>query len=269
VVGNLGENILAGWAGLALLAKQVALDIKAMTSEEIEKKLAEMQPPTPAWTPQSDETAVPGAAVAWWGVAGWVGITDQGSGSVDAWWTNAAEVMRWKTTINLDEVEMIADPYDRRENSEWKMMTYCSQTAQDNAKKIFGLIFPWWDWSAQKTKEATEGWNIQWSRKSGESVEHYISTIANVTDNSELWWGELTATVADLFVSSSSRHGHRALAFATLSESWEQNRYVLDPYRNIDRQSTRPIPLSEYTANIERIDYYSSETVIVENGVLT
>jgi hypothetical protein len=70
--------------------------------------------------------------------------------------------------------------------------------------------------------------------------------------------------VADLFVSSSSEHGHRALAFATVNSAGEQDRYVLDPYRNTNKKSTKPIPLNDYTATIQRIDFYTSETVILD-----
>jgi hypothetical protein len=45
------------------LAKQVALDIKAMTPEEIEAKLAEMQPPTPEVPATLVSDTIPSAAV--------------------------------------------------------------------------------------------------------------------------------------------------------------------------------------------------------------
>lgn len=261
VVDNLGENILAGWAGLALLAKQVALDIKAMTPEEIEAKLAEMQPPTPEVPATLVSDTIPSAAVPWAAVVAWAGMDKTENETAPQ---SSAELIEWKKTIPLHQVELIADPYDSRENSEGKRMTYCSQTAQDNAREIFGLIFPWWDWSAQKTKEATAWGNIEWSRKSNESIDHYVTTIDNVTDNTELTtWGQ-EAMVADLFVSSSSEHGHRALAFATVNSAGEQDRYVLDPYRNTNKKSTKPIPLNDYTATIQRIDFYTSETVILD-----
>lgn len=50
---------------------------------------------------------------------------------------SAAMLLQGKKTIQFEGIKRKADPYDQRGE-----MTYCSQTAQDNAQNIFGVILP-------------------------------------------------------------------------------------------------------------------------------
>lgn len=172
---------------------------------------------------------------------------------------SAAILLQGKKTIQFEEIKRKADPYDQRGE-----MTYCSQTAQDNARSIFGVILPGWDGTAAATQEVTAWGKIQASAKSGESVDKYLQTVERKRKNADYFRVPPPgAVIADIFATSKRAEWHRALAFLAIDPTTgKSERYILDPYRN--KKSREPIPLSTYNGTITRADFYSATTIVVK-----
>ncbi len=173
--------------------------------------------------------------------------------------TLALPLLQGRQTIAFETIQGKADPYEEKNE-----MTYCSQTAQDNAKNIFGIVLPWGDGTAANTERVTRWWRIANSAKSGESVSSYVSTVENKSSNRAFFRDPPpNAVIADIFAKSRRAEWHRALAFIAVDPTTgKTERYILDPYRN--KRSTMPIPLDRYNGSITRADFYTSTKVVIK-----
>lgn len=173
-------------------------------------------------------------------------VVKKASWAIEAVWEFVGGIFR--TFINFSKIK--SNPPERKGK-----MTYCSRTAQKNAK-FFWVRIP--DWDAR-----------EWVHKPIIDKEHFINTKTKSWNNNAYIDINIaspdTANFADISVESDTvnwrRYWHRAIAF----KNDDGQRYVLDPYYSW-WYSTKPIPWDKYPRHkkAEQINFYNAPKQSIE-----
>lgn len=136
---------------------------------------------------------------------------------------------------------MKSEPFERSN----KGTTLCAKTAWSNAQN-FGINLPRgnaYD-AARETPISSAFKKTVGSVDQPKKISTDFSKFAS------------DSNFADIYTTSKSQYGHRAIAFLNQSD---HQRYVLDPYSN--KQKTDPIPLMEYQEKrgVIQANFYKSE----------
>lgn len=189
------------------------------------------------------------------------------------------ERLKNKKVIDPATMESKADKYEYR-----KWSTWCSETAQDNAREIF------------HRKLINGNAHIAICRRplSGYVKTIQLNKIPKLTKEKvtlpEYWKTEKRdslkdlprptkdnpGTIIDLWVLSSSKHWHRTLWYFDFSKGENGERMVLDPYRSHIRwdkkRSRKPVTLNKYidshnykaNRNVFCARFYTSDYIVWE-----
>ena len=160
-----------------------------------------------------------------------------------------------KNQILFSDIE--SSPFEK-----WQTATLCSATAQKNAKDIFGIVIP--SWNAKDAEDLDMTTATQDSNKRYISLETKNAYIESIIWKDAFSQAPSAASVADVFVKSTSKYGHRCFAFKKFPQNeW----YILDPYRAPDSKSNKPKKLSDYAKKntITKVNFYETDTVVVDS----
>ncbi len=151
-----------------------------------------------------------------------------------------------------------SSPYESSPTS-----TLCSATVQKNAQNIFGITIP--------SGNAIDAQNLDLDTTKKDANGRTIPVDTREAFIGSAVWSDsfllipTRATMADVFVESSNKNGHRCLAFKKLpTNEW----YILDPYRSPDTRSVKPKKLADYTKNnkIVKVNFYDTNVVIASDS---
>ena len=117
--------------------------------------------------------------------------------------------------------------------------TMCSRTAYKNARQ-FWVNIPAGNAYAASIVTPTDKDHYKRSVPEDKAKTKPRNSWATLNTDTITWNKDVN--FADIYVSSSSKYGHRAVAF-----KWDDTWYVLDPYRAWGR-STKPIPMDVYAS---------------------
>ena len=160
-----------------------------------------------------------------------------------------SNILKWNTSWWVDVSEIKSLPFYKNTGTG---VTWCSATARLNWSN-FGLQLP--------RGNAFDAW--------AKTLDTTIRTIPEEKKNERprsFWqWQSIDSfnigedvNFADIYLSSSSKYGHRAVAFRDLSWDW----YVLDPYTKVNWiLDDRPKKMSDYmkVRKVVKANFYKSK----------
>ncbi|MDR0859639.1 MAG: hypothetical protein LBO09_01280 [Candidatus Peribacteria bacterium] len=161
-------------------------------------------------------------------------------------WTEDALVIPGRIGTLPKSFPVKSAPYEKSSSG----TTLCAKTAWNNAQN-FGINLP----SGNAYDAARKSPISSAFQKKVGSVDQPKQKIS--TDFSKL---APESNFADIYTTSKSQYGHRAIAFLNQSD---HQRYVLDPYSN--KQATTPILLADYQKKrgVIQANFYTSEYYVV------